>query len=163
MFRFANYLKSVCLAAQRAPVAAIIYGGICFLVPWATQFVLHPSDMVRFVRLFTAWPSATALYGEFAALGMLAGLGLIQLAALVALYRRGQLPVPVWPTVALVCIGIGANGGWWVYRGFFDMQGALAGLAPMAVSFLCEGKAREIAFRPSWQGYGYGGDSTYRG
>jgi hypothetical protein len=157
MFRFANYLRYVCLAAQRAPVAAVIYTGICFLMPWAMQFVLHPSDMVRFVRLFISWPSATVLVGEVAALGGLLGLGLLQLSALVAIYRRSQLPVPLWPTVALVVIGFAANGGWWIYSGFFDLGGALCGLAPLASSWLCEGKALDFAFRPSGQPAEYGG------
>jgi hypothetical protein len=154
MFRLANYVKEVCLSAQRAPLAALAYTVICFLFPWAMQFVFHPSDTVRFVRLFIAWPTATVLLGEGVAVVALISLFVMQLGALIALYRRGQLPVPIWPTVALVCIGIGANGGWWVYEGFFDLPGALCGLAPMAASFLCEGRARAMGFRP---GFGYGG------
>jgi hypothetical protein len=160
MFRFANYLKSICVAAQRAPLATLAYTAVCFVVPWAVQCIEHPGDAVRFVRLATPWPAATRLMGEGVALVALAGLGLVMLGALVALYRRGQLAVPVWPTVALVCVGIGANSGWWVYEGFFDLPGCICGLAPMALSFLCELKAMEIAFQPGASG-GYGRDAMF--
>ena len=65
MFRTANYLKSVCVAAQRAPGATLVYTAVCFLIPWVVQCVEHPSDAVRVVRLATPWPGATRLMGEF--------------------------------------------------------------------------------------------------
>jgi hypothetical protein len=154
LFRASTYIGALVTAILRAPGATGVIALVSWLVPFSVQFVLHPSDLIHFVRLIAPWPNVTLMYGELAAIAVLVALALIMLWAVVLFYRAAGIPIPLWPLIAFGMIALIGNSGWWVGRGFFDVSGALAGLAPTALLYFCETKALLIAFRPGYRGAG---------
>jgi hypothetical protein len=127
----------------RAGVLGWMLVAIWVLYPFAVQTVIHPADAVGFQAWVQGLPVARYLSnqalvaGEITALLVLAALSLLQLGVLVLIYRRVQFSFSVW-LLALLLIGGIANGIWWLRTGYFDLQGALAGLTPLVLVVACE-------------------------
>jgi hypothetical protein len=130
-----------------------IYGyllvGVWLLYPVAVVTVFHPSDAVGFqlwLQGFAVPHSMTSRAlnaGEGVALLSLVVLSLFQFGVITLIYRRAQFFVQFWP-LALFLIGGIANGAWWYKTGYFDPEGALAGLTPLVAAVVCHGVCERL-------------------
>jgi hypothetical protein len=136
-------------------VLSWILVAIWALYPFVIQTLIHPTDAVGFQAWIQGLPishyvTARAIFaGEITTFLVLVTLSLLQLGVLVLLYRRLQFAFSVW-LLALILIGGIANGIWWLRTGYFDLQGALAGLTPLvlvvACEFVCERLGQDFVF-----------------
>ena len=122
---------------------------IWFLYPFVVQTLIHPTDAVGFQAWIQGLPisrmvSAQSVFaGAITTFIVLVALSLLQLGVLVLLYRRLQYSFSVW-FLALLLIGVFANGLWWLRTGYFDLAGALAGLTPLVIVVVCEGVCEKL-------------------
>ena len=114
------------------------------MYPFAIQTVLHPSDAVGFQAYIQGLPIAryisnrAMLSGLALAVIALGCLSLVHFVVLLLIYRRVQYAFSCW-FVALILIGVVANGLWFLQTGYFDLLGALAGLTPLCLMVALEG------------------------
>jgi hypothetical protein len=110
--------------------------------PVAVVTVFHPSDAVGFQLWLQGFAvprymSTRALNaGEGVAFAVLVTLSLLQLGIVTLIYRRAQFYVQLWPLATFLIGGI-ANAVWWIRTGYFDPEGALAGLSPLVAVVAC--------------------------
>ena len=79
----------------------------------------------------------------------LAVLSLLQLGVVSLIYRRardlGVSNLPQLCPLAIVAVGVIANGVWWWEKGYFDIEGALSGLSPVVLAVVCHGICERFA------------------
>ena len=122
---------------------------IWLLYPVSIATFLHPTDDVG----FQAWLQGLDIpryvsqravdAGFLEALLALCILFLFHLVIVTLIYRRTQIMVHFWP-LALILVGIIANGIWWLVKGYFDPAGAMTGLGPVALAIGAHGVAERL-------------------
>jgi hypothetical protein len=141
--RFGRHFLAPFMMLRDAGILSLLLVIIWFLYPFALQTVIHPSDAIGFQEWLQGLPISdyithqAKMYGLASALFVLAFLCLTHFLVLLLIYRRIQYAVSIWLMAALLIGGI-ANGIWYLKTGHFDLQGALAGLSPVAVIIGCE-------------------------
>ncbi len=149
MNAIARYLGGLQEAWQESGVFGWLLVGVWMLYPVAVVTAYHPGDAVG----FQAWLQGLAIpdfasnrmlvTGEVVALLSLAALSLFQFGVIVLIYRRAQFFVQLWPLGA-VLLGVIGNGVWWMWKGYFDPFGALAGLTPVVAAVVCQGVCEQL-------------------
>lgn len=134
---------------------------VWLLYPVAVVTVFHPSDAVGFQLWLQGFAVPRVMTnqalnaGEGAAVLALAILSLLQLGIVTLIYRRAQDYVRLLP-LAIVLVGVIANGIWWLRTGYFDPAGAMAGLSPVGAAILCQGVCEKLGgkfiFGANYQG-----------
>lgn len=133
---------------------------IWLLYPVAIATIFHPSDAIG----FQAWLQGMDIprYVSHQAVGVglveaLMALGILfvfHLVVVTLIYRRTQLRVQFWP-LALVLVGVVANGIWYIGTGHWDFAGALAGFSPAFLAIgahaVCERLGERFVFGPEPQ------------
>lgn len=128
---------------------------IWLLYPVTIATILHPTDAVG----FQAWLQGMDIpryvsrravdAGFLEAVLALSVLFLFHLVIVTLIYRKTQIMVHVWP-LALILVGVIANGIWWLLKGYFDPAGALTGLGPAALAIaahaICERLGSDFVF-----------------
>jgi hypothetical protein len=116
---------------------------IWLMYPVAVQTIIHPEDAVGFQQWLQGLPvsqfvtSQAKNWGLLNALFVLIFLFLAHFLILLLIYRQTQRSFSTW-IVALLLIGVVANGMWWLRTGYFDISGALAGLMPLVLVIAIE-------------------------
>jgi hypothetical protein len=146
---FGRHFGAPFVMLRQGGVLSWILVAIWGLYPFAVQTVIHPTDAVGFQAWVQGLPISryvthqALIAGEVTAIIALVGLSLLQLGVLVLIYRRLQFSFSVW-LLALLLIGGVANGIWYLGTGYFDLQGALAGLTPLVLVVVCEGVCERL-------------------
>lgn len=142
--RIGFYLGQLTLAWRRSPGAIVAIAAICVLLSFAMRAVLDPLEVVRLHRLLGHGPDWPAGFGEIVAFAAVGVLALTLYGTLIGFYRRIAGVVPLWPAI-LIIGGVG-NTLWWYSWQFFDVAGALCGVAPMAIVIFTEQRAMARLF-----------------
>jgi hypothetical protein len=152
---FGLYLRSLPIAYRRAGILKWLLMGGWLLYPVIVQTLLHASDAAGLAYYLgghyipRVFGSGDFIRGVILTLVVLALLTWAQLTLVVLFYRRTSLPIPLWP-VAFFLVGAIANSVWWFEKGFFDLEGALAGMIPVVVMVgsqkLCERLGHDFVF-----------------
>ena len=126
-----------------------------FLYPVAVQAALHAERSIQLANWLQGLPvpyeftSRQLLAGELMALFALAALSLSMFVATLLFYRKAGFWFRLWPLVGIAVGGFG-NLGWWIATKHFDPVGALAGFAPLSLSYvvfaICEKLGKEFVF-----------------
>jgi hypothetical protein len=145
----ANYLGRLYETWQISGVLGYLLVVIWLLYPVAIATILHPTDAVG----FQAWLQGMDIpryvsrravdAGFLEALLALGVLFLFHLVIVTLIYRRTQIMVNFWP-LALVLVGVIANGIWWLVKGYFDPAGAMTGLGPVVLAIAAQGVAERL-------------------
>ena len=131
------------------PLLCFLLMANSLLIPIAFATCWHPSDAVGFQLWLQGFAvprymTHTALNAGFgAAVLALAVLGLVHYQLVVFIYRRAGFFVQLWP-LALFLVGGVANGLWWLKTGYFDPEGAMAGLSPVLITIACHGVCERL-------------------
>jgi hypothetical protein len=145
-----RYSGDLEIACKRAGGVASVIAAVWFVIPFAVQTVLHPSDGAGLVYWLQGYgvphsfSFATLIKSEIATLAALAVLSAVLFVALAMLYERAKFFVTLSP-VAGISLGVVGNLVWWIETGHFDVAGALTGLAPLALTVIGEAVAEQLA------------------
>jgi hypothetical protein len=157
-----EWIGSVFEFARRTPVLALGIFGVWFLIPFLTQMVIHPDDVIRLqhvmqgIGLPAAFGAQQLTFGAISAVATIVVGGLLLLGLLTVLYHRLGFALALWP-VATIAFGLVGNLVWGYKFGFIDQQGIAAGFVPAVLTLIwqriAEGWAQDFVFgrgeRPS--------------
>jgi hypothetical protein len=145
----ANYLGRLYATCEISGGLKYVLVIIWLLYPVSIATILHPTDAAG----FQAWLQGLDIpryvsqravdAGFLEALIVLCILFLFHLVIVTLIYRRTQIMVHFWP-LALILVGVIANGIWWLVKGHFDPAGAMTGLGPVALAIGAHGVAERL-------------------
>jgi hypothetical protein len=153
------WLGSVIEVTRRVPFLAFGIVLVWFLLPFITQMVIHPDDVIRLQHYIEgneiprSFGAQQITVGLFYAVTMIVVLGLLLLGLLTVLYHRLQFALTVWP-VAAIALGLIGNLIWsQILAKQFpqgDLPGILVGFGPAIVTIVwqraAEGWAQDFVF-----------------
>lgn len=117
---------------------------IWLLYPTAIITLFYPEDVPGLIEYIQGLEVSklvshqAILGGTFASVIFLLLLTSLQFIVILLIYRRVQYAFSTW-VLAFLLTGIGTNGWWWLYKGYFDFWGAMAGLSPVFTAIAIQG------------------------
>jgi len=156
------WLGSVVEVTRRAPGLAFMIALVWFVLPFVTQMIVHPDDVIRLQNYLEGnaiprtFGAQQITVGLLYAVAMMVALALLLLGLLTVLYHRLQFALTIWPVAALAIGGVG-NLIWCQILGYVDTTGMIIGLVPAGITIVwqraAEGWAQDFVFgrgqRPS--------------
>jgi hypothetical protein len=133
---------------------------VWLLYPVAVATIFHPTDAVGFQAWLQGMDIPRYVSHQAVGVGLLEALialvilFVFHLVIVTLIYRRTQIKVHFWP-LALVLVGVVANGFWYLFTGHWDVAGALAGASPAFLAIgahgVCERLGERFVFGPEPQ------------
>jgi hypothetical protein len=150
-----QWLGSVIEVSRRTPGLALTIVLVWFALPFLTQMIVHPDDVLRLQNYIEGNPVPRTFGAQQITIGllyavvMIVGLALLLLGLLTVLYHRLRFALTIWP-VAAVALGVIGNLIWWQVLGYVDTTGIIIGFVPAGATIIwqraAEGWAQDFVF-----------------
>jgi hypothetical protein len=150
-----QWLGSVIEVSRRTPGLALTIVLVWFALPFLTQMIVHPDDVLRLQNYIEGnavphtFGAQQITIGLLYAVVMIVGLALLLLGLLTVLYHRLRFALTIWP-VAAIALGVIGNLIWWQVLGYVDTTGIIIGFVPAGATIIwqraAEGWAQDFVF-----------------
>ena len=150
-----EWLGSVVEVTRRTPGLALSIVLVWFALPFITQMIVHPDDVIRLQNYIEGNPVPRTVgaqqmsVGFLSAVVLIVGLAGLLLGLLTVLYHRLRFALTIWP-VAAFALGVVGNLVWYQILGYVDTPGIIIGFVPAGATIIwqraAEGWAQDFVF-----------------